>query len=363
MLLRCSAFFFVLVTFFFCEVKGNEFLNEDTREYEECILSSPCSNSDRASLLDLGGRLLVVWEEDSSFGKKLSSKEYSGGAWREVNIPQEDDGTSYSNPVLAKISPKEIILFYEKCKGELAYSCAKMSSTGGRLWSDEKILPPGILGVTRNAPLVKRSLGVLYLPVYSCYPYSKKLTSSSAIWLEVVDIKLRKWKSKRGIIYSTAFDKQPKEPALVALSDGSLLLICRNHAGSSYDTGASILFSRSFDDGKSWSEIEAYPWPNPDTAVTAVYGMETLFIFANDSLIGPQNLSCFSISSLETEWNGVKQIESGYSEHPCACLDKDGYMHIVYTVRIKKTKQIKYKKISAQTLIAGDAVFSSELFD
>ncbi|WP_213357583.1 exo-alpha-sialidase [Chlamydiifrater phoenicopteri] len=362
MFCRCFIVFFIALIGFFREVSGEVFWEDNVCDEEECILSSESTNSDKASIVDLGGRLLVVWEEDCSV-KRLVAKEYVGGIWKDLMLPFKSEKSSHSNPILAKISSKEIILFYEKQREGSSHSCAKISSSGGRLWGEEKILPPGILGSMRNAPLVKRSLGMMYLPVYACYPYSKKLTTTTSVWLEVVDIKLRKWKGKRGPVYSTSFDKQPKEPSLVSLGDDSLLLVCRNHAGSSYDTGASILFSRSFDEGKSWSEVETSPWPNPDTSVTAVYGMNTLFVFANNSLIGPQNLSCFSISDIETQWNEVKEIEKGFSENPSAVLTSDGYVHIVYTVKINGKKRIKYKKLSSRALISGDAVFVSEIFD
>ncbi|MBZ5652746.1 MAG: exo-alpha-sialidase, partial [Acidobacteriia bacterium] len=100
------------------------------------------------------------------------------------------------NPVLSKLPNGELFLFYRLGSSPRnAKSFVKKSEDGGRNWSKEELLPGGIVGPTKNKPIVT-SEGTLICPSSVAVGEPKDEHKSTACWIEMLESKKgpRSWK-------------------------------------------------------------------------------------------------------------------------------------------------------------------------
>lgn len=314
---------------------------------EECWLSSDNRTSGMSTIVETGGRLLVVWQDCDS--NKLIGRRYDQGRWSEPYEIFPQASGLFSHPVLVRISSQEMWLFYRKQQvGEsISKPYVAFSFNSGVHWLEHRLLPPGIEGTTRNPPYVDRIRNRVYIPSFSVYESpDQELIGDS--WVEIYNFFSRSWEGRMGPILGGSRNQVPIEPAIVKLTSNKLALFFRNASvEESY-----ICLSVSTNQGISWSKLKNLPWRSYDNSISVQSGRNgKLYLFANSAPAG-ERLTCFSSYNEGITWNHPKLIDSGYSIDPSTYLDRQGCMHLVYTSKdAQGTQRIKYYRIKEDTLL------------
>ncbi|SYX09135.1 Predicted neuraminidase (sialidase) [Chlamydia poikilotherma] len=316
------------------------------KPYKELWLSSENSISSSSTIVETSGKLLVVWQESN----KLIGRYCDRGVWSEPSEIFPQESANFSKPVLVRISSQEIWLFYRKqLFGEnVSRPYIAFSFNAGKNWSEHRLLPPGLEGTTRNPPYVDRIRNQIYIPSYSIYGMLTDQELVGASWVEIYNFCSRSWEGRFGPILGRTRNQVPIEPAIVSLASNKLALFCRNASVEENYICMSISTTR----GTSWSKLKNLPWRSYNSSIAVQSGRSgRLFLFANSAPNG-EGLTCFPSYNEGLTWNHPKLIDADYSVDPCAYLDKQGYMHIVYTGKdISGNQRIKYYGIEEEALL------------
>jgi predicted neuraminidase len=132
-----------------------EFLSPDI-EYFDCHSSS---------IVEVGqGRLCAAWKGGLGDGQcNVNGKEnlgiwlslFDGHHWSEPKAIAGVSNAMCGTPVLCQHPSGELLLFYRiGSDPRRVVSVMKRSYDGGASWSNEEVLPAGIIGPTKNKPIV-----------------------------------------------------------------------------------------------------------------------------------------------------------------------------------------------------------------
>lgn len=323
-----------------------EFLSQD-------IASFDCHSS---SIVETDpGLLCTVWKGGRGPGLSNLDMKNNVGVWLSLF-----DGISWSeskeivsardsvcwNPVLCKYFD-ELLLFYRIGKDPRSVvSFLKRSQDGGMTWSKEEILPAGIVGPTKNKPIVT-SDGVILCPSSVEVGHSDDQYHATACWIEISEDGGCHWKKvgpleipdrKFGVI----------EPALFYDKAGHIRMLCRDRAKRIGETGY-LWESVSQDGGWSWSELKPTRLPNPDSGIDIVdMGGGKNLLFYNHSHFNRYPLHlCISLNGMS--WSSPLIIDDT-GEFPAAVLASDGKVHLTYAIASPVQRRIKHVVIDPEML-------------
>ncbi len=341
----------LLLLFFFahCSIQGEpgliieEFLSPDLKDFD-CHSSSIVETHDR--------HLCVVWKGGPGMGKSnIDLKEnigiwsclFDGSQWSE---PMEIVAAPHSvcwNPVLFQYPSGELLLFYRVGPDpRRTVSFLKRSQDGGMHWSEEEILPAGIVGPTKNKPILTEN-GMLLCPSSVSAGEPQDRFKATACWIEMTEDQGKHWK-KIGPLELSDRKFGVIEPALFYDKEGHLKMYCRDRANKIGEKGF-IWEAISNDGGFHWSALTQTDFPNPDSGFDVVdLGKGKLMLVYNHSHTARFPLHVAISLDGGGHWSEPFVLEE-WGEFPAGILTSDGAIHITYSIPSPHSEQRRIKHV------------------
>lgn len=341
--------FLFLVLFLIDVLQANEWLIKEEfltpeREGFDCHSSSIIETT--------LGELCVVWKGGPGIGSSNNQIKENVGIWLSLfdgeiwSEPKEIVSAPNSvcwNPVLCQTPSEELLLFYRiGCDPRKVVSFLKRSSDQGHSWSSPEMLPAGIMGPTKNKPLLT-SQGKFIIPSSVEVGSPEDIYKATACWIEICNEDGQHWE-KIGPLELPQHKFGVIEPALFYDREGKMHMLCRDRAYKMGEQGY-IWSSISHDEGRNWSEFVRTDLPNPDSGLDVVdLGEGTILLIYNHSHTKrfPLNLA-ISDDGGDSWREPIVLDEKG--EFPSAVLSKDGLLHITYAVPFGENGQRRIKHI------------------
>ena len=290
------------------------------------------------------GELLCVWYEGAYEGAPDTAirgafRDSGSDSWSAPREVYRFPGTPLGNPVLFSLEGSReggeargglhlmfSILFGESWTESVVY--VGRSEDHGRTWGNPGLLFPrkGLMAKTRPLEL---ATGRMLVPLYDeagFYPVvlvadDPKAWASGRLTAETM---------ARGIAI---------QPALAALPDASILMLCRTSAGT-------IWKSLSYNAGCSWSLCAPTRLPNPNSAIDLLRLEDgTLLLAFNHSAVDRHGLSVALSRDAGRSWACLAEVEAGAGEYsyPCLLADRSGRIHLCYTENRYRIKHFQFE--------------------
>lgn len=244
-----------------------------------------------------------------------------------------DPFRSLGNAVVWQAPDGVVWLFYVVRYGDTWSTSriqVKISRDRAATWSDASLLALEAGMMVRNRPIVLSS-GEYLLPVYHETGEDREIVGpeSTSRFLRF-DPKTRRW-SESGMIKSA---KGNIQPAVVELSPGHLLALCRRGGGYGPVTDGYIVKSESRDGGRTWSEGRDSKLPNPNSAVDMIkLRSGNLLLVYNHSMTARTPLRAVLSTDGGKTWTRTLDLATGKNSfaYPIVLQTADGRLHAVYT--------------------------------
>jgi predicted neuraminidase len=264
-----------------------------------------------------------------------SRREQDTSRWTTPREIARDPIRSLGNAVVWRAPDGLVWLFYVVRDGATWSTSRiqfKTSSDDARTWSDASVLSlePGTM--VRNRPIVLDD-GTYLLPAYKETGGDPELVGpESTSMVFRFDPKARTWteggriKSPRGNI----------QPAIVQLSDKSLLAYCRRGGGYGPDEVGHVIRSTSRDGGRTWSPGVDTAIPNPNAAVDLIrLKTGSLLMVYNPSMNARTPLTVALSDDDGRSWTERRDVVKGPGDfaYPSVYQARDGFIHLVFTSR------------------------------
>ncbi|MCO5597652.1 hypothetical protein L7F22_051733 [Adiantum nelumboides] len=184
---------------------------------------------------------------------KIWSQFYKGGVWSEPTIIDEEPDTPLWNPVLFKMPDDQLLIFYKIGSEVQKWSgFMKRSFDNGVSWSEREQLPPGILGPSKNKPLLLKDGSLLCGSSVESY-------MAWGAWMEITQNYGLTW-SKYGPIYMPDLLMGVIQPVPFVTKKGDLRILLR-----STDAIGMVCFAESSDNGRTWSYASPTTLESPNS--------------------------------------------------------------------------------------------------
>ncbi len=266
-------------------------------------------------------------EGENDVGIWLSRRE--NGRWSEPQEVASAEGVPCWNPVLFKKPNGEIILFYKAGPNPRQWSgLYKISKDQGKTWSEETLLPAGIIGPVRAKPILLDD-GTLVCGT------STESWNAWASWIETTKDWGKTW-NKYGPIVVPDEPYGIIQPTLFFDKDGHMRMLCRATRRIGH-----ICMAISKDMGKSWSDAEPIDLPNPSAGIDSV-NLEDgrVVLIYNHTPNSRRHLNLAVSQDGGDTWEKVVDLENqaGEYSYPAMIVGEDGNLHITYTWRRERIK-------------------------
>ena len=268
---------------------------------------------------------------------------FEGQAWSDPKEVVQAPKSLCWTPVLCQIPQGDLLLFYRiGPTPRTVVSFLKRSNDGGGHWSEGEMLPAGIVGPTKNRPIISAS-GALVVPSSVEVGSPADVFKATACWIEISEDEGRHW-TKVGPL---ALGDRPFgviEPALFLDAQGKLNMFCRDRAHRVGETGY-IWRAVSQDEGLHWSALQATTLPNPDSGFdVADLGSGELVLFYNHSHTSREVLHVAVSVDGGYTWSAPLLLSEA-GEFPSAMLASDGWVHVTYATRSTDSDQRRIKHV------------------
>jgi predicted neuraminidase len=303
-------------------------------------------------------------------GNKIYVSRYENGKWgsacnvvhagevASISEPGYDYVMSCWDPVLFKLPNGRIVLFYKIGNSPRGWTGFLKWSDDGMSWEPPVQLPAGIVGPTKNTPVLLKNGYVL------C-PSSVESWRSWACWVDCIRLDNfmkhpgRGWVKTGPIVY----DSCPWgiiQPTLFVLGECGhehkeevIRMVCRTKNVPSGLLATSI----SYDSGKTWSPVTDIALRSNDSAISGINLNDgRLLLVYNDQPQGMRNKLDLALSSDGgATWQHVFCIEDSSQQdeqicYPSVIQDSEGFVHVTYTCNHRR--QIKHVIIDPTRLIS-----------
>lgn len=258
-------------------------------------------------------------------------------------------------PVLCKHPSGKLYLFYRMGDNPRhVIACMKCSMDGGLNWTQEEILPAGILGPIKSKPVFDAE-GKMICGSSMEMGEPEDALKATACWIEMYSDQDKTW-SKYGPLEIPGKRFGAIEPTLFYDNQGNLKLLCRDRSRRIGEMGW-IWTTTSYDGGCTWMPLEKISLPNPDSAIETVdLGKGRILLIYNHSheTRYPLNVA-LSIDGGNT-WKPFLILEKESGEFPSAILSSDGLVHVTYawTPPGKSQRVIKHIVINSTDCQVND---------
>jgi predicted neuraminidase len=285
------------------------------------------------------GHIIAAWfggtdEGEPDVGIWVAHRK--GGNWSDPLEAARHERVPCWNPVLWKdrISG-EIWLFYKAGPSPTTWSgFLKRSTDGGKTWSEEELLPAGILGPIKNKPLQLEDGTLL------CGS-SVESWKAWGCWCEITRDGGRTWSKGSPINLKENFEGVI-QPTIFRAGPGLLRMLMRTN-----DPIGKIAMSVSEDEGRSWSDATLIDLPNPDSGFDAVNlkdGRVVLLYNPTVRVPGDDMRSPLSVaisSDGGQSWKRIVDLENtpgGEFSYPAVIQTSDGKVAMTYTWNREKIR-------------------------
>ena len=309
-------------------IKSQEFLF-NTAPFRECHASTIVESEE--------GSFWVSFFAGTNEGSKdvgIWMIKKKGNLWTHPKKVAWDREAACWIPVLFKDSEGKIYLFYKIGDSPESWSAAyTLSAYPYDGWSEPQYLPAGLLGPTKNKPIVMSNGEMICGSSVESY-------KAWACWAEVFDGV--NW-SKFGPIFYEGVNKGVIQPSVVELSSGKLRMFMR-----STEKIGRICMADSLDYGRKWSRAKRTVLPNPNSGIDAVRLRSGIIILVyNDSKTSRTPLSLAASDDEGETWRKIFNLESGRGEfsYPSLIQASDNSVHVTYTW---KRRRIRHMVLNAE---------------
>lgn len=329
------------------------------RERAFIFREAPFQQCHASSIVDTPEGLVATWfggsREKSEDVEIWTSRETQGKWTKPVAVASglQDDHSRYPawNPVLFQVPDGPLLLFYKVGADPSEWwGLLKTSDDHGRTWSEGRRLPEGILGPSKNKPVLSKD-GRLISP-------SSTEEDGWKVHLEMSSDRGKTWTRIDPINGAEEFGAI--QPAILKHEKGTLQMLARSRMGR-------VVSSWSYDGGYTWSEMGPTELPNPNAgidAVTLASGAHVLVYNHSASEPGawgrPRTPLDVAVSSDGRDWKRVLTLEDEaggltYVEYeslirsgsepiefsyPAVIQSKDGLVHITYTWKRRRIMHV-----------------------
>jgi predicted neuraminidase len=263
-------------------------------------------------------------------------------------------GVPLWNPVLFSDRAETVWLFYKIGPSESAWTGATIRSTdNGQHWSRPALLPAGLLGPSRNKPLILSNGDIL------CGT-SAETWQSWACWVEISRDGGESWQRCGPIAFPTRYPERvdagkPASPVSSAWNEATHSLDLPNDFEGviqptvwEYAPGRLKMLMRatqpvgficqSFSDdyGRTWTPPVPTRLPNPNSGIDAVRLVDgRIALVYNPSRTERTPLALALSEDNGLTWSHQRLLESepGEFSYPAIIQASDGLLHLVYTYR------------------------------
>jgi predicted neuraminidase len=296
---------------------------------------APFRQSHASTIAETKDGLVSAWfggkrEKSPDVGIWLARRTFAG--WSvpvEVANGLQGHGERYPcwNPVLFQPQAGPLMLFY-KVGPEPSrwWGMLITSGDGGRTWSVPKRLPEGIIGPSKNKPIVLAD-GTIVSP-------SSSEREGWKLYIERSTDRGRNWSRIGPVADASKFSAI--QPTLLAWPSGKIQLLARSKQGR-------IVEGWSRDGGLTWSHLRAREdLPNPDSGIDAVMLRDGRAMLVYNPARFRRSPLSVAISSDGLHWQDVFVLENGWGEYsyPAVIQTADGLVHITYTWKRERIRHV-----------------------
>jgi predicted neuraminidase len=277
------------------------------------------------------GDLLCAWfggkdEGDPSVGIWLSRRTATG--WSPPRNVAQEPGVPCWNPVLF-YAGDGLWLYYKVGPSPDTWTGAsRWSADHGVTWSEQRLLPAGLLGPVRAKPMRLANGEILAGSSTESYRawtgWAELSQDGGSTWQRFGPLALPD--ESEGLIQPTLWEAKPGHVVALMRATRKIGVICR---------------ADSVDGGRTWSPAKRTDLPNPSAGIDAVKLADgRVALVYNPTRSGRSPLSVAISRDDGATWSPPFHVETdpGEYSYPAMIQAKDGTLHLTYTWRRQRIK-------------------------
>lgn len=296
--------------------------------------SAPFSECHASTLVETKDGILAAWfggTREKNPDVSIYTARLSAGKWSAPELVANgvvDENLRYPtwNPVLFQNKPDQLTLFYKVGPSPREWWGAyKTSADNGKTWSEEILLPEGMLGPIKNKSVFLSNGEILH-------PSSLETDKSWTIHAEKSDANLQNWEKIE--IQNGSFNAI--QPTVLFHPDGKIQLLSRTQEGK-------IGVNYSEDLGNTWTRVQGSSLINNNSGIDGITLSSGYHLLLCNPLRKGRNKLALMGSSDGEVWEELYVLEnqsSGEFSYPAIIQAKDGTVHLTYTYNRKKIKYV-----------------------